>query len=133
MSALGQKRTYAVHNGMSALPPKADMCGAVDDVRYGPKSGHQRSTTIGASGGIGSALLDAPAFLRRGLLDRDGDNLGAWGMGTDYMIRAAHDELQRVVARRELKHRLRLAMHQMDMVLVHWYHHAGFREGRIDD
>jgi hypothetical protein len=25
MSALGQKQTYAVHNGMSALPPKADI------------------------------------------------------------------------------------------------------------
>ena len=36
MSALGQKQTYAVHNGMSALPPKADMCGAVPDVRFGP-------------------------------------------------------------------------------------------------
>jgi hypothetical protein len=28
MSALGQKQTYAVQLGMSALPPKADMCGA---------------------------------------------------------------------------------------------------------
>ena len=25
MSALGQKQTYAVQNGMSALPPKADI------------------------------------------------------------------------------------------------------------
>jgi hypothetical protein len=25
MSALGQKRTYAVQKGMSALPPKADI------------------------------------------------------------------------------------------------------------
>jgi hypothetical protein len=25
MSALGQKRTFAAHNGMSALPPKADI------------------------------------------------------------------------------------------------------------
>ena len=25
MSALGQKQTYAAHNLMSALPPKADM------------------------------------------------------------------------------------------------------------
>jgi hypothetical protein len=56
MSALGQKQTYAPHNGMSALPPiatakadipklsrshhqamsalppKADMCGAASDV-----------------------------------------------------------------------------------------------------
>ena len=56
MSALGQKRTYAVHNRMSALPPnsdresgfpqkvmsalppKADMCGATRDVRFVPKA-----------------------------------------------------------------------------------------------
>jgi len=38
MSALGQKRTSAVQTGMSALLPKADMCGAARDVRYGPKA-----------------------------------------------------------------------------------------------
>ena len=36
MSALGQKRTFAVQNVMSALPPKADMCGALADVRFVP-------------------------------------------------------------------------------------------------
>jgi hypothetical protein len=36
MSALGHKRTYAVQKGMSALPPKADMCAATGDVRFGP-------------------------------------------------------------------------------------------------
>jgi len=36
MSAKGQKQTYAVQNGMSALPPKADMCSARADVRFGP-------------------------------------------------------------------------------------------------
>ena len=36
MSALGQKQTCAVQNGMSALPPKADMCGAQVDVRLVP-------------------------------------------------------------------------------------------------
>ena len=36
MSALGQKQTCAVQNGMSALPPKADMCGALGDVRFVP-------------------------------------------------------------------------------------------------
>jgi hypothetical protein len=54
MSALGQKQTFALQKGMSALPPiatakadfpqtvmsalppKADMCSARDDVRYGP-------------------------------------------------------------------------------------------------
>ena len=33
MSALGHKRTFAVHNAMSALHPIADMCGALGDVR----------------------------------------------------------------------------------------------------
>ena len=36
MSALGQKRTCAVQNGMSALLPIADMCGALGDVRFVP-------------------------------------------------------------------------------------------------
>ena len=36
MSALGQKRTFAVQNGMSALPPKADICSALADVRFVP-------------------------------------------------------------------------------------------------
>jgi hypothetical protein len=30
---LGQKQTFAVHQPMSALPPKADMCGATTHVR----------------------------------------------------------------------------------------------------
>ena len=36
MSALGQKQTCAVQKVMSALPPKADMCGATSDVRFVP-------------------------------------------------------------------------------------------------
>jgi hypothetical protein len=36
MSALGQKRTCAVQNGMSALPLKADMCSATWVVRFVP-------------------------------------------------------------------------------------------------
>ena len=36
MSALGQKQTCAVQNGMSALHPKADMCAATKDVRFVP-------------------------------------------------------------------------------------------------
>ena len=39
MSALGHKRTYAVQKGMSALPPKADMCSATRYVRDA-NSGH---------------------------------------------------------------------------------------------
>ena len=56
MSALGQKQTCAAQkgdvrfapnsdresrhaaNGMSALPPKADMCTALAHVRFGPKA-----------------------------------------------------------------------------------------------
>jgi hypothetical protein len=38
MSALGHKQTCAPQNVMSALPPKADMCGATKDVRFGPKA-----------------------------------------------------------------------------------------------
>jgi hypothetical protein len=36
MPALGHKRTFEVQNGMSALPPKADMCSALADVRLVP-------------------------------------------------------------------------------------------------
>jgi hypothetical protein len=38
MSALGQKQTYSVQKLMSALPPKADMCGALVHVCFGPKA-----------------------------------------------------------------------------------------------
>jgi len=38
MSALGQKQTWAVHQLMSALPPKADMCSALAHVCFGPKA-----------------------------------------------------------------------------------------------
>ena len=38
MSALGQKQTCAARKAMSALLPKADMCGATRDVRYGPEA-----------------------------------------------------------------------------------------------
>jgi hypothetical protein len=36
MSALGQKQAFRSATVMSALPPKADMCGAISDVRHGP-------------------------------------------------------------------------------------------------
>ena len=38
MSALGQKQTFALQTGMSALAPKADMCSAPARVRFGPKA-----------------------------------------------------------------------------------------------
>ena len=36
LSALGQKQTFTVQNGMSALPPKVDMCSATRDVCFVP-------------------------------------------------------------------------------------------------
>jgi len=45
MSAWGQKRTFAAQNGMSASHPKADMCGATRDVRFGPKADMKRNKT----------------------------------------------------------------------------------------
>jgi hypothetical protein len=55
MSALGHKRTFAVQNGMSALPPKADMCGANTNVRFVPKAdiGHLFDHLIGAGDEVG--------------------------------------------------------------------------------
>jgi len=38
MSALGQKQTYAVHNGMSALPPKATSNATQWNARFGPST-----------------------------------------------------------------------------------------------
>jgi len=46
MSALGQKQTYAVQNGMSALPPRADICSATAYVRFGPKADIEPSYSI---------------------------------------------------------------------------------------
>jgi hypothetical protein len=36
MSASGHKQTFAAQNGMSALPPIADMCSAKRNVCFGP-------------------------------------------------------------------------------------------------
>jgi hypothetical protein len=38
MSALDQKQTFRNAIDMSALLPKADICGAARDVRFGPKA-----------------------------------------------------------------------------------------------
>src|SRR6516164_9779679 len=38
MSALGHKATFAMQTGMSALPLKADMCSALANVGYVPKT-----------------------------------------------------------------------------------------------
>ena len=49
MSALGQKQTCAAQNVMSALPPKADMCGATRDVRFVPIADIRHAARICAS------------------------------------------------------------------------------------
>ena len=49
MSALGQKQTFAPQEVMSALPPKADMCGARAHVCFGPQNlelSHYRSIIV---------------------------------------------------------------------------------------
>ena len=43
MSALGHKQTFAVHQPMSALPPKADIRRRFGNVRYGQKRPLSRS------------------------------------------------------------------------------------------
>ena len=55
MSALGHKLTYAVRKGMSALPLKADMCGATSDVCFGPIADivSQKKDRLAAVVGVG--------------------------------------------------------------------------------
>jgi hypothetical protein len=42
VSALGHKRTLALQNGMSALPPEADMCSARAHVGFGPTADNRK-------------------------------------------------------------------------------------------
>src|SRR5262249_46063738 len=86
MSAFGQKQTFRSAIVMSALPPKADMCGAPRDVRFGPKadiavklppilfyrsSGHDQRDVARASPQIGQGVL--------GLLSYHGQRLRECG------------------------------------------------------
>jgi hypothetical protein len=57
MSALGHKRTFASQKVMSALPPKADMCGTTMDVRYGPEAEATRFHIVVPESGH-SALIE---------------------------------------------------------------------------
>ena len=50
MSALGQKQTFAPQNVMSALHPKADMCGALADVGFGPEADMCSARLVSAKG-----------------------------------------------------------------------------------
>ena len=64
MSALGQKQTFALQKVMSALPPKADMCGAKTNVLRNPCNyeGQYRcrpgSTTVAAPHGRTAMVRD---------------------------------------------------------------------------
>src|SRR5262245_37696124 len=49
MFALGQKQTHAVQQRMSALPLKADMCGALAHVDHGPLADMGRYSTISSA------------------------------------------------------------------------------------
>jgi hypothetical protein len=42
MSQMGHKQTFRVARALSALFPKADMCGATRDVRFGPEADMRR-------------------------------------------------------------------------------------------
>ena len=60
MSALGHKRTCAVQKGMSALLPKADMCGALAHVCFVTKADipalTQSPRPLWRSGGVAHRL-----------------------------------------------------------------------------
>jgi hypothetical protein len=45
MSALGQKQTSRLVEGMSALPPKADIADAMRNVRFVPKADIMQDTS----------------------------------------------------------------------------------------
>jgi len=57
MSALGQKQTFAPQEVMSALPPKADICGAATDVRSGPEADIQPPSDLSLE--IASSVMDS--------------------------------------------------------------------------
>jgi len=68
MSALGHKQTYAVHNGMSDLPPKANtrrcdqVCRAFDRVNWGTTNLSASSSSVSFRP---SALPSQPGSLPR--------------------------------------------------------------------
>ena len=70
MSALGQKQTFAVQNAMSALPPKADMCGAKSNVRFVPIADMHRSKHVS----IRSTSFSAVGKVRLDRLGQKGES-----------------------------------------------------------
>jgi hypothetical protein len=60
MSALGQKQTWQQALAMSALPPKADIDGFSQNVRFVPKADIRRQDNAG-----GKSSGDNPRFEER--------------------------------------------------------------------
>jgi len=64
MSALGQKQAFALHQLMSALPPKADMCAAIADVCFGPIAEITFATPFGIAVPKASSIIHGFAQTR---------------------------------------------------------------------
>jgi len=64
MCALRQKQTYAAQKGMSALPQKADMCGATGDARFWLKADIQSSQSSYSIAGQRKYASRVPAEIR---------------------------------------------------------------------
>src|SRR5262249_40102178 len=67
MSALGHKRTFAVQNGMSALPSKATSNATLGNVRFGPEAdmaSYSRTSSARARTAGGKLRLRDLAVLR---------------------------------------------------------------------
>ena len=61
-SALGHKRTFAPQYAMSALPPRADMCGALAHVRFVPIADIGYSITSSAVASSVGEIMRPSAF-----------------------------------------------------------------------
>src|SRR5262245_38733245 len=92
---LGQKRTCALQKVMSALPPKADICSGLANVRYGPKRTHavqkkdcySITSLARASSEGGTAMPSTFAVLR--LMTSSslvGNSIGRWATGVPLSI-----------------------------------------------
>ena len=65
MSALGQKQTCAAQKVMSALPPKADMCGATRDVRFVPIADIGHALKCNSEGANGASIFASRKYGRQ--------------------------------------------------------------------
>jgi hypothetical protein len=61
LSALGQKQTCAAQNVMSALRPKADMCGALAHVCFGPEADIGSHSITASASAINFAGIRSPS------------------------------------------------------------------------